>query len=86
MWLSHTKAKGNIYLYLAVYDSENYKKEKRRERHIFSFGRIDKAVMLLHSWKKNPENIPEEIQELGCNKVTVSSWINKLRERNLIEN
>jgi hypothetical protein len=81
-WLSHVKSKGNEYVYLAVYNNQNNISD-RKERHVFSFGRLDKALALLQEWKEDPSYIPSDIKELGCTGSTIDRWLSKLSKRKM---
>lgn len=63
-YLSKVKSNGNTYVYLAEYiGKQQY--SRRRERHIYSFGRLDVALRNLEIWKAVPSMFPKELSALG---------------------
>lgn len=74
MFISRVKAKGQLYYYAYVYDGgSNYGKKT-----VYSFGKRDKAIGLIASWKDS-ERIPGELIQLGLKVENLDKWLEKIK-------
>jgi hypothetical protein len=73
MFLKPVKAKGNIYVYLCSYDSQEQDK-----KFLYGFGRLDKALKEMYRWKDNFFCFPISLLELGCKREDLLDWIKTL--------
>lgn len=74
MFISHVKAKGNIYFYVYVYDNQSM----NGLRTIYSFGRKEKVLEQLTNWV-DPSKIPIELVNLGLKREKVEEWEKKVK-------
>lgn len=82
-YLSHVKSGGKVYLYLTVYDPTHKERNtKKRERHIYRFGRLDKAIENMNIWLLIPSMFPEELKSLGFDMKALKDWISSIQEKN----
>lgn len=73
MFLKNVKSKGNVYIYLCAYNCLDQDKKI-----IFSFGRIDKALMRMKKWKENFCDFPVDLSEMGCCREDLLDWVRTL--------
>jgi len=80
-YLSRVKSNNNIYIYLTIYDPE-CKHSSKKERNIYSFGRLDKAIEKMNMWMLIPSLFPEELAKLGFTIKNVEKWISSIKGKN----
>ena len=81
-YLSQVKSNGNIYVYLTVYDPTHKERNTKRERHIYRFGRLEKAIEKMNIWMLIPSMFPEELKNLGFDTKALKEWISFIQEKN----
>lgn len=70
MFLKNVKSKGQVYIYLCAYD-----RQEKDRKIVFSFGRIDRAIGKMNSWKGDFRDFPILLSELGCRREDLEDWI-----------
>lgn len=50
----------------------------RRERNIYSFGSLQKALFKMRMWEKMPDLFPKDLKIMGYSKQDLSEWIKTL--------
>lgn len=76
MFLRQVKSKGNRYLYLCCYDSNEYLSDNKKK--LYSFGRTEKALIQMKKWSRDFSTFPIELKEIGCKKEDLEEWIRTL--------
>ncbi|MQR84341.1 hypothetical protein GFV16_00080 [Bacillus megaterium] len=72
VYFAKQKAKGNVYIVL----KRSYRQEgKVYSKHIYSFGREDKALEHMKWLFENPNSFPEKLQNLGFDFFDLNQWI-----------
>lgn len=78
-FLSRVRSHGKVYVYVTEYTGEQPFSTKR-ERHILSLGRHDRAIQRLEVWMRHPETFPIELLQRKLGMRDVEKWIEKLKE------
>jgi len=73
MFIQRVKAKGQFYYYACIYDGKN----ERGKRSVYSFGRKEKALHEISSWR-NHSTIPGQLIELGLKVENLDKWREKI--------
>ena len=76
MFLRQVKAKGNRYLYLCCYYSDELVTDRKI---LYSFGRTENALNKMQNWSKDFTLFPNELKALGCEKEDLDDWIRTLK-------
>lgn len=81
MWMTRTKARGNYYYYLAIYNSYF----DRKEENLYSLGRTGQAINTLQEWMNDKHKIPEYVKESGINDEKMNKWLSKLKRTSVMK-
>ncbi|MEE6209008.1 hypothetical protein U3A55_02400 [Salarchaeum sp. III] len=69
----------NGYKYICLRRSRHLRyengKKKNANEHLYSFGRHDKALERMYSWRDNPDTFPEKLSDLGFGLPDLHEWI-----------
>ncbi|MBG9585553.1 hypothetical protein [Cytobacillus firmus] len=71
MFISHVTSKGKKYIYLYEYCKSGEKKKQS----LYGFGRKEKAITDMRSWRRNFSLFPDKLVEFGCTKKDLVDWI-----------
>lgn len=73
MFLEGKKSFGNYYINLRCYSvRENY---STRKETLYTFGRVDKALLNMYSWRNDFRKFPKELLVIGCQLEHLEDWI-----------
>ncbi|MGG5253537.1 hypothetical protein ACQYAD_08580 [Neobacillus sp. SM06] len=77
-YLSQVRAGGKQYIYLTEYCG-NQAFSTKTEKHIFSFGSSDVALVKMKRWdRKFDKEFPNQLKEAGYSQVDLKEWIKTL--------
>lgn len=83
VYLTSSKTGNNTYFYLREY-TKKQKMTSRKEKDLYSLGRLDKALDKVEMWLVYPGTLPKELRELGVTTEIVKGWKKKILENKQI--
>lgn len=76
-YLTQVKVKDKRYVYLTEYIGAQ-KYITKRERNVYSFGILQKALFKMRMWEKMPELFPQDLKVMGYDTNDLIEWIKTL--------
>lgn len=81
-FLSFIKSNGKEYMYLSEYVCKQDRPySSKRDKIIYRFGEINKALLIMNVWFNLPSMFPKELEMMGFGLDDVEAWIEKGEQR-----